>query len=318
MDSQGLVVETAGGFYCSNCTFYNGDIPQCAMCEHPRDLDGAAGNDMSFEEDREEEPFEEEVSAVSQSVTIPASPSPAGIQAYRGGAAPGTDPNQELLNAVISKKSASSLQRWVGHGANTNHIFREHCKAGRSALCYAVQQNDADMVNSLVGLNADVNMRMDDGETALSLAIKNKKYDGTDMTRLLLSKGADVSSMEGLKLNVTMEYWMEQARIFPVDETRRKRLAPFNLSNIVELPYCVIGQRFAMHSLRDMVCFPSSRYLLFFTVTWTFIRSFNSGLISKQLVISLWSCSCPGLLGMEKPSCARTSQMRWFPKTAQY
>eukprot|EP00960_Hanusia_phi_P024208 713382-Hanusia_phi.AAC.3 len=260
MESQGLVLETAGGFYCSNCTFYNGDIPQCAMCEHPRDLDGAAGTDFADRLAQEDDGTDDEQSlddvqngSEDTRAEALASPHPAAPHRYQGTLTSGTDPNQELLNAVISKKSISSLQRWVLHGANTNHVFREHCKFGRSALCYAVQQNDATMVSNLLALDADVNMKMDDGETALSLAIKNKKYDGTDMTRLLLSKGADVVSMEGLKLNVTMEYWMEQAGIFPVDERRRKRLEPFHLSNIVELPYCVIGQRFAMHSIRDMI-----------------------------------------------------------------
>jgi hypothetical protein len=63
-------------------------------------------------------------------------------------------------------------------------------------------------------LQADVNAEMQGGHTALKMAILNPVHDGTEMARLLLSRGAShevvVVAVGISNLNVVVQYWLDQ------------------------------------------------------------------------------------------------------------
>jgi hypothetical protein len=56
---------------------------------------------------------------------------------------------------------------------------------GRTPLAYAVAKNKEQMVRDLIELGANVNTKMGESTTALTIAATNKKRDGTETVRLL-------------------------------------------------------------------------------------------------------------------------------------
>ena len=162
------------------------------------------------------------------------------------------DPTIELFKAVLERKPRGVLLQWIARGADINHIRTKHVPAGRSALCYAVSRNDQETVRNLIELDADVNLVFEDGETALTVAVKNV-YDGTDMVRWLLSFGADPGPAEKLDLNLTMRYWVDQARLFPIFREQMSFLKPVNLHGLPRISFFVVGQRIAVRQLRRSV-----------------------------------------------------------------
>lgn len=166
---------------------------------------------------------------------------------------PSQDPQRQLFGAVIQKKPHNVLERWVNAGANVNAMSKQHVEAGRTPLCYAVNQNDFVTVQNLITLGADLNQKCEDGESALTIAIQNKAYDGTEMFRLLLSHGADHTHAQKYDLNISMKYWVEQAKLFPVTKEQIEILKPFDLQELARISYCVVGQRIAVRMLRRSV-----------------------------------------------------------------
>ncbi len=121
--------------------------------------------------------------------------------------------NDLLLSSVIHKKPRSDLAKLIQRGAEVNGLCP---RTRRTPLAYAVNENDHRMVKDLIDLRADLNLEMPGGHTALKMAILNPAHDGTDMARLLLSKGA---SHEGVReavgpenISVTVQYWLDQVR----------------------------------------------------------------------------------------------------------
>ena len=109
-------------------------------------------------------------------------------------------------------------------------------------LSYAVAKNLYQQVYDLIDLGADVSKIMpsqshdaDDlgitasiRNTALVIAATNAKRDGTEMVRILLSKGASPTELENAKVDETMlgremKYWIDKARrigVPPQEELR--------------------------------------------------------------------------------------------------
>ena len=92
-------------------------------------------------------------------------------------------------------------------------------------------------------------------KTALTLAVDNTKFDGTEMVRLLLSKGANPEQLEAAgideesfeyreQLNVSMRYWLSVARRVGVqDEVMRAHLAKLpSMDRMHELHYSIVGE----------------------------------------------------------------------------
>ncbi len=124
---------------------------------------------------------------------------------------PSSQLNDLLIYNVIKKKPRTEFETLIQRGADVNCLCP---RTSRTPLAYAVHENDYRLVRDLIHLRADVNLVMPGGHTALKMAILNPNHDGTEMARLLLSKGA---SHEGVRdevgpsnVNVTVQYWLDQ------------------------------------------------------------------------------------------------------------
>ena len=150
--------------------------------------------------------------------------------------------------------------------------YKHHVSEGRSPLSYAVAKNLYNQVYTLIELGADVSKVMSptkEGDddvseqnivptTALVLAATNSKRDGTEMVRILLSKGARPSELSDANvdeslLNRGMKYWIKKARrigIPPMDELRHMaHLSP--MDRIHELDYAVVGEEPAVAVVQE-------------------------------------------------------------------
>ena len=119
--------------------------------------------------------------------------------------------NDKLIYAVLKNLPRTEFEKMVQQGADINCL---NSRTNRTPLAYAVNENNYRAVRDLIDLGADPNVVMPGGHTALKIAILNPNYDGTEMARLLLSKGAN---HEGVKeevgpanINVTVQYWLDQ------------------------------------------------------------------------------------------------------------
>ena len=95
-------------------------------------------------------------------------------------------------------------------------------------------------------------------KTALVIAATNTKRDGTEMVRILFSKGAcpkelTVAKVDVALLNRGMRYWIDKAQrvgIPPKEELEHMAsLAP--MDRIHELDYGVVGQEASVSSIQE-------------------------------------------------------------------
>ena len=142
-----------------------------------------------------------------------------------------------------------------------------------TALVTAVKYNCVDSVRALLDLGASINVTDENGETPLNHAVANESFDGTEIARVLLSKGADYSSLESTKLptltpdhkdfnpklleeNLTLQYWLTRAREIyplPINEERKADLSMFGLQGVDEIQFGIIGERHAVRMIINSV-----------------------------------------------------------------
>uniref|UniRef100_A0A6T7VQM6 AAA+ ATPase domain-containing protein n=1 Tax=Cryptomonas curvata TaxID=233186 RepID=A0A6T7VQM6_9CRYP len=158
--------------------------------------------------------------------------------------------NDVLIFSVIKKKPRTEFEALVRRGAEVDCLCQ---RTGRTPLAYAVNENDYRVVRDLIDLRADVNLVMPGGHTALKTAILNPNHDGTEMARLLLSKGAGHEGVRDVvgpsNVNVTVQYWLDQAALYPVTKKKQDQLRPFGLERLLEIYFGVIGERLAARIL---------------------------------------------------------------------
>ena len=148
--------------------------------------------------------------------------------------------------------------------------YKHEIKEGRTPLSYAVAKNLFQQVYNIIDLGANVNKAMleeDDGinnqedffpKTALVIATLNPKRDGTEMVRILLSKGANPfelieANVDEATLSRGMKYWIKKARrigIPPRDELEHMAKLP-PTDRIYELDYAVIGEEAAVSVIQE-------------------------------------------------------------------
>ena len=149
---------------------------------------------------------------------------------------------RSILDEAVARQWASPL----------NRCSLQHKDDGRTALAYAVASNRDDTVRDLVTLGADVDKRMGEATTALTVAILNERMDGTEMVRLLLSLGSDPdparlgeAGIEEGDLNITMRYWLHRAREEPPitreEAAMYAKFAP--LDRIREAQFSIVGEK---------------------------------------------------------------------------
>jgi hypothetical protein len=181
----------------------------------------------------------------------------------------------ELRSLILEADAAVSLQTngEVPESDLINRLSYKHeASEGRSPLSYAVAKCLSQQVYDLIELGAEISkvMMKDDQKreanndeeilprTSLVIAATNLKRDGTDMVRILLSKGAKPTELEDAKVDETqlclgMKYWIDKARrvgIPPIDELRHMaNLSP--MDRIHELDYAVVGQEAAVALIQE-------------------------------------------------------------------
>lgn len=144
--------------------------------------------------------------------------------------------------------------------------FKHSVHDGRSPLTYAAGKNLEQQVYNLIELGAEVSKVMSGyasarvclPHTALSIAATNGKRDGTEMVRILLSKGADPSELVSAgvnekELNRGMRYWIDKARRVGVparvELAHMAKLPP--MDRIHELDYAVVGEEAAISMVQE-------------------------------------------------------------------
>ena len=193
---------------------------------------------------------------------------------------------EELRNLIADADNTISLQTGLlGQTWNlVNRLsYKHNQEEGRSPLAYAVAKNLKQQVYDLIDLGAEVSKVMprpeetipeqettnstssDDNKesaplpkTALVIAATNTKRDGTEMVRILFSKGAcpeelTVAKVDVALLNRGMRYWIDKAQrvgIPPKEELEHMAsLAP--MDRIHELDYGVVGQEASVSSIQE-------------------------------------------------------------------
>ena len=197
-------------------------------------------------------------------------PEPSPGTSQQGAHAPERNDMIELfVNAVTAKYDKASLREIIreAHKSGVPDVVNAVCYRdkgdGRTPLAYAVVKNLERVVRDLVDLGANVNAKMGE-HTVLTLAATNKLRDSTAMFRLLLSLGANPSSiadagLEIAQLNRTMKYWLARSKENPPpSEMVRQHLARMPpMHRLHEITYALIGQGAAIAMVEEEL---SSRF----------------------------------------------------------
>jgi ATP-dependent Clp protease ATP-binding subunit ClpA len=186
------------------------------------------------------------------------------------GALKETDMIHVFVSAVTAQYNKADLQELIREAKKSDLLdvvnamcYRDVREDGRTPLAYAVVKNLERVVRDLIDLGANVNAKMGK-HTALTIAATNQLRDNTEMFRLLLSMGANPSSiadagLEVAQLNRTMKYWLERSKANPPpDEKTRHHLAKMPpLHRLHEIKYALIGQGAAITTVEEAL---SSRF----------------------------------------------------------
>ena len=139
--------------------------------------------------------------------------------------------------------------------------FLHNVDEGRTPMSYTVAKNLERRVHDLIDIGADVSKIMASPttmKTALVIAATNSKRDGTEMVRILLSKGAKPSelAMSGVDeklLGTGMKYWLDKAKRVPIPDQGMLAHARFTppMDRLHELDFAVVGQEAAISVVKD-------------------------------------------------------------------
>ena len=143
--------------------------------------------------------------------------------------------------------------------------FLHNTTEGRTPISYAVAKNLKQRLSDLIDLGADVSKTMTNQDdengapvTALVIAATNPKRDGTEMVRILLSKGANpeeifTAGVDEKSLGLGMRYWLDKARRIGVPSQTKlahmKKTPPMH--HLHELDYAVVGEEAAVSVIQQ-------------------------------------------------------------------
>jgi DNA polymerase III delta prime subunit len=141
-------------------------------------------------------------------------------------------------------------------------VLNAECKSVHP-LGWAVIADRADIVALLLDRGADIDHRTVKGHTAIYLAI-TQLYDGSEMVRYLLSRGAKYEAKDVLppntvftspvitdKLTESMKYWLKRAGELPISERRQDVLKKLDCIGLRQLSFGLVGQRLASSLLTE-------------------------------------------------------------------
>ena len=139
--------------------------------------------------------------------------------------------------------------------------FLHNGDEGRAPLSYAVAKNLEHRVHDLIDIGADISKVMASPtamKTALVISATNSKRDGTEMVRVLLSKGAKPSELamcgvDEKMLGNGMKYWLDKASRVPIPDQGMLAHARFTppMDRLHELDFAVVGQEAAISVVKD-------------------------------------------------------------------
>ena len=189
------------------------------------------------------------------------------------------DSSRSDLRGLISKADGI-LARDTGSQSQESNLvnrlsFKHEARDGRTPLSYAVAKNLKQKVYDLIDLGADISKVMPQPQdtveeetfsiekdrvpkTALVIAATNQKREGTEMLRILLSKGADPTELisagvDEKTLSLGMKYWVDKARRIGIparDELLHMAKLP-PMHRIHELDYAVVGEEAAVSVMQE-------------------------------------------------------------------
>ena len=257
---------------CDTCTYENKPHQRyCSMCQTARPVTAPAAAGAAPPPQQPVPPPAAPVG--SGAVAGPAashSLMPGNARDHGGAAAAAqtptaTDPLRKLcFEAKKGRWRKDQVRDFVNtRGIDPNALYANKQGAQRTPLAYAVEFNNDAFARFLLELEpvaADPNLRMPPtpdcpgGDTALTLAAKNEQYDGTEMVRILLARGADQAQLAEVPedcMNRTMRYWRTRAcerRVF-----KQKMLKAFKLEGLREVEFAVVGEQAATTAISNQI-----------------------------------------------------------------
>jgi len=113
---------------------------------------------------------------------------------------------KELFNAISRNNVASAKALINGRNVNINAISQQGASRDKSPLFYACEMNRVEIVEALLAADppANINMRMTDGTTALSVACQD---DNAEVVEALLSANPppDINAQDDAGVTALME-----------------------------------------------------------------------------------------------------------------
>ena len=94
---------------------------------------------------------------------------------------------QSIFGILSGSVTTEVCDLLIGKGANVNDQLTGPDATGWTSLMFACSNGNLDLVKYLISEGANVNLKAEDGTSALSLAIKD---NNEEITRILKDKGA--------------------------------------------------------------------------------------------------------------------------------
>nr|WP_264376045.1 ankyrin repeat domain-containing protein [Wolbachia endosymbiont (group B) of Sphaerophoria taeniata] len=108
-----------------------------------------------------------------------------------------------LVGWAIDKNSPEKVEVLLKHGASPNGKFDLLAYSQNSCLHAAIEKNYSRIVELLIEYRADVNVKNEQGQTPIYLAIRSKR---PEMIKLLYDNGADIDNVKDIRNETPSDY----------------------------------------------------------------------------------------------------------------
>lgn len=108
-----------------------------------------------------------------------------------------------LVGWAIDKNSPEKVEVLLKHGASPNGKFDLLAYSQNSCLHAAIEKNYSRIVELLIEYRADVNVKNEQGQTPIYLAIRSKR---PEMIKLLYGNGADIDNVKDIRNETPSDY----------------------------------------------------------------------------------------------------------------
>ncbi|OAM06227.1 MAG: hypothetical protein TV41_06310 [Wolbachia endosymbiont of Dactylopius coccus] len=108
-----------------------------------------------------------------------------------------------LVGWAIDKNSPEKVEVLLKHGASPNGKFDLLAYSQNSCLHAAIEKNYSRIVELLIEYRADVNVKNEQGQTPIYLAIRSKR---PEMIKLLYDNGADIDNVKDIRNEIPSDY----------------------------------------------------------------------------------------------------------------